>query len=113
MMNMSIGANKTLPPETVAEKPQKKVSAPAAKTVQPQPDNSKKIKALQQELKKVEEVILKLETEKQQVEAELAKPEVYGNPVQLEAQQTRFIQIDNELKTANSRWEELVIEMEG
>lgn len=100
-------------PETVAEKPQKKVSAPAAKTVQPQPDNSKKIKALQQELKKVEEVILKLETEKQQVEAELAKPEVYGNPVQLEAQQTRFIQIDNELKTANSRWEELVIEMEG
>lgn len=100
-------------PETISIKSQKKEPDPPAKIPQPKPEISKKTKALQQELKKVEEAILKLETEKQQVEAELAKPEVYGNPVQLEVQQTRFIQIDNELKTANSRWEELVVEMEG
>ncbi|KXK24775.1 MAG: ABC transporter [Bacteroidetes bacterium OLB12] len=84
-------------PVAVVEKPVKK-EKPVAKEAPVDSNNTKKTKALQQELSKVEDSILKLEAEKQQAEAELAKPEIYSNPSQLEIHQAQFTKVEAALK---------------
>lgn len=99
-------------PVNVVEKPVKK-EKPVAKEAPVDSNNTKKTKALQQELSKVEDSILKLEAEKQQAEAELAKPEIYSNPSQLEIHQAQFTKVEAALKEATRRWEEIVNQMES
>lgn len=94
------------------EKPVKK-EKPVVKEAPVDGNNAKKAKALQQELSKAEDSILKLEAEKQQVEAELAKPEVYSNPTQLEIHQAQFTKVETALKEATRKWEEIVNQMES
>ncbi len=75
-------------------------------------ESEKKLKSLQQELKRVEEEIGKLEKDKALAEAQLAKPDVYGNPDQLSQAQAAFEKIDGNLKQANDKWEKLVDEID-
>ncbi len=54
------------------------------------PENQNKINALNKDLTKVEAVIQRLAKEKEAIEAELAKMEVYSNPDKLMAVQQQF-----------------------
>jgi ATP-binding cassette subfamily F protein 3 len=89
--------------------------APAAKpkpVQEPVPANEKKIKALNGELKKVEETIEKLQQEKVRAEEELAKPEVFGTPEKGNAARQSFEKVNSALLEANKKWEQLVTELE-
>jgi ATP-binding cassette subfamily F protein 3 len=74
--------------------------------------NEKKIKSLNQELHKIEEIIQQLEAEKKQIEDEMAKPEVYSNFDQLNQVQRKFETLNATLKEKNSKWEEIVTEID-
>jgi ATP-binding cassette subfamily F protein 3 len=74
--------------------------------------NEKKIKSLGQELKKVEEVIQKLETEKKLIEEEMAKPEIYSNFDKLNEVQKKFDSLHALLSQENVKWEKIVLEMD-
>ena len=67
---------------------------------------------MEQELKKIEEVIQKLETAKSNVEVELAKSEIYSVPDKLIKVQQEFEQATKLLDVANKKWEELALELE-
>jgi ATP-binding cassette subfamily F protein 3 len=71
------------------------------------PSNEKKLKSLEQELKKAEEKIEKLQTQKDSIELELAKPEVFGNPNELKKVQAEFEKILDELNSANTLWDQI------
>jgi ATP-binding cassette subfamily F protein 3 len=88
-------------------KPAEKVQA--TKTVNV---NDKKIKSLNQDLKKAEEVIQKLEIEKKKIEEEMAKPEIYSNFTKLNEIQQKFDVLNNTLQGENSRWEKIVLELD-
>jgi ATP-binding cassette subfamily F protein 3 len=74
--------------------------------------NEKKIKSLNQELKRVEEQIETLQKQKAEAESELAKPEVFGNPEKLGAAQQGFEKVNTGLIEANKKWEELVMALD-
>ncbi len=74
--------------------------------------NEKKIKSLNQDLKKVEEVIQKLEAEKKFIEAEMAKPEIYSNFDKLAQVQKTFDSLNASLQEENSKWEKIILEMD-
>jgi ATP-binding cassette subfamily F protein 3 len=74
--------------------------------------NEKKIKSLNQELKKVEEIIQQLEVERKQIEEEMAKPEVYSNFDKLALVQQKFDSLNVLLKEQNLKWENIVLEMD-
>jgi ATP-binding cassette subfamily F protein 3 len=75
--------------------------------------NEKRLKSLQQELKKTEDIIQKQEAEKIRIETELSKPENYGDHTKLQALQQEFEKINQSYNTSNKRWEEIVIEMDN
>jgi ATP-binding cassette subfamily F protein 3 len=93
-----------------AKKPEPKLKPAPENNNNP---NEKKIKSLNHDLKKVEETIEKLQEEKEQAEAELAKPEVYADPENLKKAQQAFEKIEKELSGANKKWEELVTSLEA
>jgi len=72
----------------------------------------KKIKSLNQELKRVEEGIETLQGEKVKAESELARPEVFGNPEKLNVARQVFDKVNTDLIEANKKWEELVMELD-
>jgi ATP-binding cassette subfamily F protein 3 len=76
-------------------------------------ETEKKIKALQQDLKRTEDSIAQLEKEKTAAEQELAKPEVFGNIDKLSSVQATFEKVDKLLKEANEKWEALVDKIDG
>jgi ATP-binding cassette subfamily F protein 3 len=63
-------------------------------------------------LKKVEEIIQTLEAEKQQIENEMAKPDVYGNFETMQQVQQKFESLKSLLEEQNARWEKIVLEMD-
>ncbi len=71
--------------------------------------HSKKLKTLNQELKRIEDTIETLQEEKTTSESELAKPDVFGNPEKLQAAQQVFEKVNARLIEANKKWEELVV----
>jgi ATP-binding cassette, subfamily F, member 3 len=85
---------------------------PAEKPKPVSNSNEKKIKSLNQELKKVEDVIQKLEVEKQAIEIELAKPEVFSNFEKLNVIQQKFDLLSKQLHEENQKWENIVLEMD-
>jgi ATP-binding cassette subfamily F protein 3 len=92
--------------------PEKK---PEAKPKQVPADDAheKKVQMLTRELKKVEEIIEKLQGEKVLTEAELAKPDVYSNFEKLTIVQQAFEKTDSELSDANKKWGELITDLEN
>lgn len=88
----------------------------AEKKTQPAPAvnqaNDKKIKSLEQDLKKVELEIEKLQTQKTAIELEMAKPEVFGNPENLQRVQKIFNENNAELKALNKKWEDIALSLD-
>ena len=60
---------------------------------------------LEKDLRAIEEEVGKLEERRSHLEAEMAKPEVFGNFEKLQPIQLDFEQVENELKEANERWD--------
>jgi ATP-binding cassette subfamily F protein 3 len=92
--------------------PAKKEKTDVKPAILAEPTNEKKIKALTQDLKKIEESIAKLEAEKTFAEEELAKPEVYTALEKLTKAQEEFEAIDNSLAIANEKWENIMVALE-
>jgi ATP-binding cassette, subfamily F, member 3 len=94
--------------------------APKKQELKPQPKpqpstsnpNAKKISDLNRELKKVEDSIHKIQQEKEKIEVEMAKPEVFGNFEKLNEVQQHYEKIDFELEEENKKWESIALEME-
>ena len=59
------------------------------------------------ELKRTEERIEKLESDKSKFEAEMAAPEIYSDFAKLNVVQEKFNSVTKELNEANAKWEEL------
>ncbi|HTH57027.1 MAG TPA: ABC-F family ATP-binding cassette domain-containing protein [Cyclobacteriaceae bacterium] len=76
------------------------------------PSDQNKLNSLNKELKQIEEKIQKLVGEKEKIEAELAKPEVYGNPDKLTEQQQKFEKVDSQLEEENKKWESIALEID-
>jgi len=96
--------------------PEKKVeSKPIEKPLTPKPSNGneKKIKSLGVDLKKVEELIQKLESEKKTIEDEMTKTEVYSNFDKLNEVQKKFDALHASLQAENLKWEKIVLEMDA
>jgi ATP-binding cassette, subfamily F, member 3 len=74
--------------------------------------NSKKIADLNRELKKVEDAIHKIQQEKEKIETEMAKPEVFGNFEKLNEAQQQYEKIDFKLEEENKKWESIALEAE-
>ncbi len=87
---------------------------PAPKPAQ-SPQNhevQKQLKQLKKELGAVEEKIEKLEKEKQHLETEMAKPDVFGDVAKLEDYTKKFGEVDAQVKSNTQKWEELVMKIE-
>lgn len=85
-------------------------------TKQPKPQsasNANRIKALNQELKKLEDLIQQLETNKLKAEEELTKPEVYSNFDKLTQCQQQFEKLQSDLHKANQEWERVMLEVDA
>ena len=99
------------PPPPRAKKAEAKVEKPAS--VNTTNTNEKKIKSLEQELKKIEEAINKSQTEKSAIETELSKPEVYADINKLTEVQKVFERVAAELENHNTKWEQVVLSLEA
>ncbi len=93
----------------------KSETKPVEKVQNTKPANlhDKKIKSLSQDLKKVEEIIQRLEVEKKMIEDEMAKPEVYSNFEKLNEVQQRFDKLTITLHEENSTWEKIMLELDA
>jgi ATP-binding cassette subfamily F protein 3 len=91
---------------------------PVKKTTEPKPKpntinpHEKRIKALNQDLKKQEDQIEKLESEKKKIELEMAKPDVYGDFNKLSVCQQQFDKLASSLHEANMKWEKMMLEVD-
>jgi ATP-binding cassette subfamily F protein 3 len=90
-----------------SEPPKQKKTEPEVKQKPQTPSNDAKRKTLEKDLKKVEELIGQLEERKTKLEHELATPEVFSNPAKLKETQAIFKKAEEELATANKKWEEI------
>lgn len=85
-----------------------------AKQTKPQSaSNANRIKALNQELKKLEDSIQQLEADKLKAEEELAKPEVYSEFEKLTLCQQQFEKLQADLHKANQEWERVMLEVDA
>ncbi|MEK6780653.1 MAG: ABC-F family ATP-binding cassette domain-containing protein [Bacteroidota bacterium] len=75
--------------------------------------NEKKIKSLEQELKKVENAIQSVQVEKSKIENDLALQETYSSPDKLIKAQQEFERVTKQLEDANKKWEILAVEIDG
>jgi ATP-binding cassette subfamily F protein 3 len=90
----------TKPPTT--EKP--KNTVPSAQ--------SEKAKSLRAQLDKLEKEIVQLEDQKKQLEATMAKPEVYADSDQLLQHSTVFEEVNDTLDEKNQDWEKLALQID-
>ena len=75
-------------------------------------NNNGETKALQNELKSLEENIAQMEKKKKQLEAELAKPEIFGNFEKLAEVNSEFEVLQQKLNKSNKEWEALFLKLE-
>ena len=87
------------------KKPREEKTAPASDDL--------RLKGLEKELKKVEEVIEQLQLDKTKVEQEMAKPEVYSDFQKLSKVQERLKEVSHALGEANAKWETLATEIDA
>jgi ATP-binding cassette, subfamily F, member 3 len=97
-----------LPPPPPPKKQESKLAEPK----QSQPNHAKKIAELNKELKKIEDAIQLAQQEREKIETEMAKPEVFSNFEKLNAQQQLFEKADGKLEELNQRWESVALEIE-
>jgi ATP-binding cassette subfamily F protein 3 len=76
------------------------------------PENQNKLNALNKDLTKIETFIQKLAKEKEGIETELSRPEIYGNPDKLLEVQQKFEKVDTQLEEENKKWESIALEIE-
>lgn len=95
-----------------APKPEPKSEPKKEQPIRADDTINKKLKALQKELKQVEDKIEKLELEKRAIEEDMAKPEVYGDFEKLNSIQGKFTQVAVELENATKIWEKLIEEID-
>jgi ATP-binding cassette subfamily F protein 3 len=98
-----------------AEQPVKRQPPPPQvkkETVAQNDAAEKKLKALNKELKQVEGKIELLESEKADLENEMAKPEVYSDFEKLDKSQEKFTKVISELELNTKRWEEILTEID-
>ena len=89
---------------TTAVKEKKEASAEKKKPA-PAPVSNQETKKIQQVIAKLEEQIMALEQQKALAEEELAKPEVYSNPDKLAKASMEFDKVDKELTRLQNEWE--------
>ncbi|QMU28531.1 ABC-F family ATP-binding cassette domain-containing protein [Adhaeribacter radiodurans] len=82
-----------------------KTSTTSANTAALQQD----LKKLNQQLKEVENQISDLETKQANLEKQLADPNIYGNPTQLQEATQQFDSIKKQLELKNTQWEEFLL----
>ncbi|MFC2188468.1 ABC-F family ATP-binding cassette domain-containing protein [Fulvivirgaceae bacterium LMO-SS25] len=75
-------------------------------------NNNGETRALQNELKSLEENIAQMEKKKKQLEAELAKPEIFGNFEKLAEVNSEFEELQQKLSKSNKEWEALFLKLE-
>lgn len=97
-----------LPPPPPHKKQETKPAEPKAS----QPNHAKKIAELNKELKKIEDAIQVAQQEREKIENEMAKPEVFSNFEKLNEQQQLFEKADAKLEELNQRWESVALEIE-
>jgi len=90
-------------------KPEPKPKQEKKSVVPITPANDKKLKSLEQDLKKIEKNIEILEGKKSQLEIELAKPEVFGDHIKLKEVQQAFESNNKSLSDANLQWEKTAL----
>lgn len=96
--------------QAIEPKPEKKTSQAAIpSTSSPQ----KKLKTLEQDLKKVEDLIDQLQQQKSQLESELSAPEIFNDIEKLKKKQKEFELINEELSKANQQWDSLATAIDG
>jgi ATP-binding cassette subfamily F protein 3 len=100
------------PVEKKQSKPDTRKEQKKETTQNSSPNNQKKIADLNKELKKVEDAIQKIQKEKEAIEVEMAKPEVYGDFEKLTVVQQQFEKVDGQLEEENKRWESIALEIE-
>lgn len=99
-----------IPPPPAAKKQEQKPQ-PKQQSSTSNP-NTKKISDLNRELKKVEDSIHKIQQEKEKIETEMTKPEVFGNFEKLNEFQQQYEKVDFKLEEENKKWESIALEME-
>jgi ATP-binding cassette subfamily F protein 3 len=99
-------ANGMSAPPPVAKK------EPKPKQEEKSDETDKKIKSLKADLKRTEDSIAQLEKEKATVEADLSKPDVYGNPDKLSKAKAAFGKVEKGLNEANEKWDALVNQLD-
>jgi ATP-binding cassette subfamily F protein 3 len=100
-------------PPKEAEPVKKKAEPKPKPQVNPTDESIKKKKALNQKLKEVEDKIESLEKKKGTLEAEMAKPEVFGAFEKLNEIQQEFNGITRQLEEANTKWEQLAEDIDA
>ncbi len=75
-------------------------------------ENQNKLNALNKDLAKIEAVIQKLAKDKEAIEMELSKREVYSNPDKLLEVRQKFEKVDAQLEEENKKWESIALEIE-
>ncbi len=92
-------------PET-PKQAKKVVSDANAKKTQ-EPSNDSRLKSLEKELRKAEELISEQEALKANCMDEMAKPEIFSSPEKLKEVQANFNNVESALTEANKKWEEI------
>lgn len=100
---------KAAPQPAPVKKTESKPQPKPVNTINP---NEKRIKALNQDLKKQEDLIEKLESEKQKIETEMAKPEVFSDFTKLAEVQKKFDALHDSLHAENMKWEKIMLEVD-
>ena len=80
------------------------------------PNTQQQLKKLNDQLKKIEQEIVDLEVKLKSVESELADENVYGEPSKLEEANKKYLATKKQLDTAQNSWEDLaaeIMEIEG
>ncbi|MBX2945570.1 MAG: ABC-F family ATP-binding cassette domain-containing protein [Cyclobacteriaceae bacterium] len=90
-------------------KPEKKQEQPVASA---KPSNGQSLKPLQRELDKVEQKIEQLTAEKNKLEEQMTRPEVFSNYEKLNDVQVAFDKVATALDEANSQWEKIALELD-
>ncbi|AYB34244.1 ABC-F family ATP-binding cassette domain-containing protein [Chryseolinea soli] len=104
--NEASGLKKVEPP-----KAQKKAEEPKPKQTHT-PSVDAKLKMLEKDLRKAEDLVTQLEGRKASIEQALATPEVFSNVEKLKSTQADFKKVQEDLAQANKKWEALAEEID-
>jgi len=94
------------------------IPVPTSKVATPPPAKEKsnselnELKKLKKELQKTEEGLSELESKKLQLEAEMAKPEIFGNPDKLSDTNKKYQEVCSKTDLLTAEWEKIATEID-